>query len=131
MARFLSRLTCALILCSAGCGFPSPLCGEQSIAETSSPDGRITAASFKGDCGATTGYSTHVNLRSSSVPFTADSDGRITEGEVIRIRGEAWLKLSWESSKILLIECGNCSGVIEVVEKAARWQDVTIAFRGT
>jgi Family of unknown function (DUF5412) len=42
------------------------LCGNDHLVETISPSGQLKAVAFRRDCGATTGYSTHVSILPAS-----------------------------------------------------------------
>lgn len=68
----------ALVSVLAGCG---ELCGNQTLSQHVSPDGRWKVVVFERDCGATTGFSTQASLvrADASLPeeagnaFTADA----------------------------------------------------------
>ncbi len=119
-----------IVLIGIGCNRP-PMCGEEAKAEVTAPDNQVTAVWFEGNCGATTGHSTHVNLRLSSASFKTDSENRIIDGQVLRTRGQAQLKLIWESPRSLLIECLNCPSDFKPNQKVEQWQDIRVNFRGT
>lgn len=59
-----ATLTCLLLL--GGCGLSDP-CANSVLSQATSPDGRLKAVVFQRNCGATTGFSTHVSL----VPLTS------------------------------------------------------------
>lgn len=60
-----------------------PLCGEDLVTEKASPDGRYVASLMSRNCGATTKYVAHINLRLAGSRFHANFfDGTIKEGEV-------------------------------------------------
>src|SRR3954471_8303525 len=59
------------------------LCGEEIFRELPSPDGAYIATSLERNCGATTNYVEHVNLRTANRKFSANFFGStITDGEV-------------------------------------------------
>jgi hypothetical protein len=60
----------------------SPLCGEEVVMEKPSPDGHYVAVLMSRNCGATTPYVAHINLRLASSPFQSDSHGVINEGAI-------------------------------------------------
>src|SRR5690349_17936217 len=65
-----------------------PLCGEEMVTDKTSPDGRYVATQMTRNCGATTPYVAHINLRLVNSRFRADFfTATIKDGEV------------WESSK--------------------------------
>ena len=129
MKRVFVCLLGILVLCDLGCNRP-PMCLEEAKAEATAPDNQVTAVWFEGNCGATTGHSTHVNLRLSSASFKTDSENRIIDGQVLRTCGQAQLKLTWESPRSLLIECLNCPPDFKPNQKVEQWQGITINFRG-
>ncbi len=51
----------------------SPLCGNEIVQDVRSPDGRHRAMLFQRDCGATTGFSTHVSIVGVSKDLADDS----------------------------------------------------------
>src|SRR5437867_710129 len=74
-----------------------PLCGEELALEQISPDGRYIAAWMIRNCGATTSYVDHVNLRLVSSGFHADfMDGTITDGEIVTFaKGPSRVRFCW------------------------------------
>ena len=50
-----------------------PICGEDLILEKASQDGRYVAVLMSRNCGATTPYVAHINLRLASSQFKPDS----------------------------------------------------------
>jgi hypothetical protein len=126
-----SRLICMLLIVvslgSSSCIFDG--CSEEIKAEVASPDRRVTAILFERNCGATTSYIAHVNLRLSDGEFRGDSYGVIKEGQVFVIRREAQgIKLVWETPSKLVIECPGCLGNPNQ-KKEDRWQDVGVELR--
>ena len=102
------------------------LCVDELKVEFKSPEGRYVAAVFERNCGATTEYITHLNLREARGKFKADSNGVISEGEVCTIEGLAEIKVTWLSETLILIEM---SGVEQVSAKEKSWKDVTISYK--
>jgi hypothetical protein len=61
----------------------SPLCGEEVIMEKTSPDGRYVAALMRRNCGATTPYVAHINLRRATTQLQPNFFfGTIKGGEI-------------------------------------------------
>jgi hypothetical protein len=83
-------------------------CNEIKLAESKSPDDNFVAAVFVRNCGATTPYVYHVNLRSSSSRFRENVNGTLTKGEVYRAARNN-PEIRWQDSSTLLIHCGSCS----------------------
>jgi hypothetical protein len=100
-------------------------CGEDLVASAPSPDRKHVAAVFVRNCGATTSFATHVNLRASSHSFAATPHGTITEGEVFVREGEEPVKLVWKSATHLIIECP----LTEVFQQEGSWRGIAISYR--
>jgi hypothetical protein len=81
-------LVCAATLWWVVPSFLNP-CGNDNIEEFPSPDGRMKAVRFRRDCGATTGYSTHVSL------LPAGSKLGNEAGNVFVIREEPPVGVRW------------------------------------
>ena len=89
----------ALVSVLAGCG---DLCGNQTLSEHVSPDGRWKVVVFERDCGTTTGFSTQASVvrADASLPeeagnaFTADAGhGNAPDGH----GGGPELRVKWET----------------------------------
>lgn len=84
-----------------------------------SPDGKYTATVFERDCGATTDYSTMVNIQEGHLKrFNGDS------GVVLVIKGRTSVKLTWQDATSLVISCSSS----EVFRKETKWKDVVIHY---
>src|SRR5712671_6938922 len=83
------------------------ICGEDEGAKSFSPDGKHLAKVFIRNCGATTGWLTHVNLRSRWSYFNTNWMGTITQGQVFA--GDCWntIKLVWKDNSNLEIQHGS------------------------
>jgi len=106
----------------------NPLCGEETKQELRSPDGRYVAVWMERNCGATTLYFEHVNLRRAARNFWSDFfDGTVKEGEVFGFeqRGaDSNLRITWSGNRTLKIE-NACD---ERTWKLAAWHDVSITY---
>jgi hypothetical protein len=104
-----------------------PLCDEETRSEQVSPDGRYVAVEMVRNCGATTDYVTHVNLRSEESNFKAGFfDGTIKDGEISTIgHRDGGERFCWLSSRQLNIEYPTPES-----EMAARhaWRDVAVEY---
>lgn len=106
----------------------SPVCGEEIIRELPSPDRRYSAASLERNCGATTPYVEHVNVRRANRKFSRELfNGTITEGEVFtfeqRTRNDSPVFL-WSGTNTLQI--GNSCD--QRTSKLLAWSDVKIEY---
>jgi hypothetical protein len=70
-------------------------CSESDAGRTASPSKAYVATVFVRNCGATTGYVTHVNLRGAGDAFIPDGHGVIRAGEVISMDGNPRVALNW------------------------------------
>jgi len=127
--RIASRMrTMAIILLVAvlllgSCGG----CGEEKLADTSSPGNKYVATVFRRGCGATTGFLYHVNIRSSASSFSSDHRGVIEDGQVFLTR-EGKIKIAWKDEKTLLIDCEGCPTDRKPTMQNA-WKDISISYR--
>ena len=82
-----------------------PLCGEELMSEQTSPDGRHVAALMIRNCGATTDYASHVNVRSSGSSFRRGFfDGTIIDGEIVTVAGAGRVRYCWLAAKRLNLD---------------------------
>ena len=64
-------------------------CGNKPLISQSSPSGKYQVVVFNRDCGATTGFSTHVSIRESNGALPNDA------GNVLILDGTVQLSLRW------------------------------------
>jgi hypothetical protein len=97
----ITRVHVALAACLmlASCG----LCGDEQQETVLSPDHVLKATYFVRDCGATTSYSSIVNVQRSDEKFNPD------DTRVFVARGEQSLSLEWTGPRTLLVKCSTCS----------------------
>ena len=114
-----------IILGTSSCSFFRE-CSDQSLADVKSPDGRYVATLFARNCGATTSYLFHVNLRTDSKEFTPDFSGNIKEGEVFGIDSYRVLPV-WKNATTLVIKCPDCPAD-QAVNWERSWKDITILY---
>lgn len=101
-------------------------CTEETLSSSTSPNGIYVADHFVRNCGATTPFVYHINLRKSTNKFPINLSGTITEGTVITIASQK-LVMEWKDDNMLSVKCMNCKpGVKYKMEKT--WQNVNIAF---
>ena len=79
-------------------------CSETDAGQAMSPDKAYVATVFVRNCGATTGYVTHVNLRGAGDAFVPDSHGVIRAGEVVSVGGNPRVALNWTDDADLEVE---------------------------
>lgn len=96
-------------------------CKSNPRTEKRSPDSKYTATIYERDCGATTDFSTVVNLRESSVKFKGDDLG------VVIVKGQHRIDLVWEGNSTLRLQCHDCRSD-EIFKQEGTWKDVEIFF---
>ena len=76
------------------------MCGNEIFQEVYSPDNKYKAVVFQRDCGATTGFSTHISILRASAKLT-DEAGNIfiMDGHP----GWANIKINWETNRLVSI----------------------------
>jgi hypothetical protein len=111
----------------SGCSLSSE-CSEAMLKESTSPDGKYIANLFQRNCGATTSFTYHVNLRNSSEKISYDWHGRATNGEIFLISNHS-LSLTWKDEKTLVIMCDNCSANDKPAIYKEAWENVNISYQ--
>ena len=84
------------------------MCDEELVSESTSPSKQTVAKAFVRNCGATTGYITHVNLKSTWSYFNTTWVGTIRQGEVFGNACEQDVRLVWVEESNLEIEYVRC-----------------------
>lgn len=110
-----------------GCSKPLFDCGEVARTEVESPGGKYIATLFERNCGATTGFVTHVNLRLRSDVFHSDGNGTIKDGEIFVVRGQPAVTLTWSDQARLTVECTRCLSE-SIFKQEKQWKDVAITY---
>jgi hypothetical protein len=126
MRKVLSIAIGAVVLAVVGVSLLlhfDPLCGEELVMEKPSPDGRYVAALMNRNCGATTPYAAHINLRLANSQFHAKFfDGTITEGEVWVSSKYSGTRFCWSSPNRL--EIGYLASDFSPTPRS--WHDVML-----
>lgn len=94
---FLVLSVCGLLFWSAG----NLLCDSQIFQEIYSPNGKYKVLVFQRDCGATTGFRTHISVLKSNVTL------RNQTGNVFQANGyPEWfsIRITWEDDQHVVIE---------------------------
>lgn len=71
------------------------LCDEQIEQEVISPSNKYVAALIIRNCGATTNYVTHINLRHVGESIPVGTEGVVSLGEVLLMDGQPQIKMFW------------------------------------
>ena len=104
-----------------------PLCSEEVLEQQPSPDGRYVAVLMERNCGATTRYVEHINLRLANHNFWPDFlGGTISKGEVFTMesRNGGQVRFEW-AAKSLNIEY---PGYERVFQNKTSWEGVQINY---
>jgi hypothetical protein len=100
-----------------------PLCGEEVVMEEASPDGQYVATLMSRNCGATTPYVAHINLRRADSRFRKDFfSGTITDGAVFTSSKYSGERFCWSKPRQLQLGYPDSNGN----EAIQTWRDVTI-----
>jgi len=106
------------------------LCENDVVARRSSPDGSRDALLYLRDCGATTGFSTHISvLRSGDRPSGGGNTFRADDGHGIARAGEwggPWTEMEWLAPDHLLVRYSAGS---RIFEQDAEVSGVTVSYR--
>lgn len=98
------------------------------VGERQSPDGRYVAALMERNCGATTRYVEHINLRRADRKFSSGFfDGTIKDGEIFTLEnrnGGGPLEFEWVSKKLHVHHPAD-EGVFT---KQTVWNDVVVEY---
>jgi hypothetical protein len=101
----------------------NPLCGEELILEKTSPDGHYVAVLMSRNCGATTPYVAHINLRRATAKFHSDFfSGTVKDGEVYGTSKYSGDRFCCSGPRRLEIGYSDSDGRYVV----RTWHDVTI-----
>jgi hypothetical protein len=85
------------------------ICDEEVVAEANSPTEAHLARIYRRNCGATTGYLTHVNLRDRWNYFNPTWVGTIVQGQVFAIGCTSKVDLVWVDESNLNLRYESCS----------------------
>jgi hypothetical protein len=118
----MAKILLVAVLLLGSCGG----CGEEKLADTSSPGNKYVATVFRRGCGATTGFLFHVNIRNFNGAFSADHRGVIEDGQIFLTR-EGKINISWKGDKTLQVICTGCPKDREPIMTSS-WNDVSISY---
>ena len=93
-------------------------CEDEIVAEYPSPSGSITAIHFRRNCGATTDYSSIVELNTRQ-----DEPGTNAQSRVLVLEGDCEIGVAWQADQLRLSYPNEC----EAFTALESWQGVTIA----
>ena len=99
----IKRISLGLLACSVVLLVSCSPCSDTVRSSVRSADGKLVANIYERDCGATTDFSSMVNVQSASDKFHAD------EGLLFVAKGRYDLSVVWTGSRTLLVTCANCS----------------------
>ena len=118
-----TRATLLAIVCGlAGCDSPVLFsCDDTVKGSLTSPDGKCIATVYERDCGATTDFTTHVNLRTTSAGFEGGKN------VVFVAKGKHTVAIEWQNDVTLRVECTDCAEN-EIYASTASWKNVAISY---
>jgi hypothetical protein len=106
-------LPMALVICGFLCwAFGRGMCGNEVVHQVYSPNGRYKVIVFERNCGATTGYTTHISVLGSNTSL----GGRV--GNVLGADGHPdlfELEVEWQDDTLFVIQ--HDAGFVPVFAK--------------
>jgi hypothetical protein len=111
------------LICWGIYGCPSPLtnqCSDEIKKEVQSRNGKYIITLFERNCGATTDFSTIVNLRSKAGEFNGNK-----ENNIFVMKGKYDVEIKWEDDTHLKISYPKDS---EVFKQMGMWREIKISF---
>ena len=115
-------LTILLLACV---GSSDQRCANEVITRIASPDTRYDAVTFQRDCGATTGFSTHVSVLRSGDSPPADSGGNVLVADTdhgkaqVGPSGGPRVEVRWSGRDTLEIYCDRRARIFHLVDSIA------------
>lgn len=70
-------------------------CTESSDKQITSPHGDYVATVYQRNCGATTGFVTHINLRLANTADRIEPNGTIIQDQILLANGTPLIKVLW------------------------------------
>ena len=95
-------------------------CKDQEVSEAASPDNRHIATVFTRNCGATTGFTTHVTVRPQGTKLDEDSPN------LLMLEGRPTVRIKWNKANVLQIERPPERKLI--LEQIIIWGDLDIIY---
>ncbi len=86
-------------------------CGNDPQYEVASPDGRHRAVVFQRDCGATTGFSTHVSILTAGEAFPSEGGNVFAADSMRDPNGVLPLRITWTGDRSILIQRARAAKV--------------------
>jgi hypothetical protein len=97
-------------------------CSDTLISSVKSADGGLVATVFERNCGATTDFSSMVNLQNSSDKFNAN------EGRLFVAKGRYDVSVTWTGPKQLVITCNGCQRR-DIFREVTAEGDIDISYK--
>jgi hypothetical protein len=100
-------------------------CSESSERQVASPRGDYVATLYQRNCGATTGFVTHINLRFASEANLTQANGTISQGQILVAKGTPLIKLRWidDTSLVLQVDPKDRPNIVSIQES---WKSIRI-----
>ena len=115
-----------LVLAALMAACDMDMCGEDKLREATSPNKKHVATLFRRGCGATTGFSYHVNILNSS--GVSSSRGINEDGQVF-LTSEGLINVSWKDDKTLVIDCAGCPTGYNRDNRLTKWEDINVEYQ--
>jgi hypothetical protein len=103
-------------------------CSESITQRLPSPNGNIVATLFERNCGATTGFVTHINLRLSTHADRPDNHGVVSVGQVLIANGQPQIRMEWEGDNTVVVRMRK-QDVPDLVSHQEHWESVLVRLQ--
>jgi hypothetical protein len=118
MGRICRILPVLMAVVLTGCD----LCSDDIKGGLSSPDQALKATWFVRNCGATTDFSTIVSVNKPTGDYRADAN------IIFVAKGSREMRVRWEGSRHLLVECEGCEKG-DIVRQSSSMEDLRVEYR--
>jgi len=110
------------LIASSSCeSFTGFSCEDTAKTIAPAPDREYEASVYERDCGATTDFSTIVNLH------LVGEDRTNQNGIVFVAKGQKEVQITWLANRKVNIICKDCSSV-DIFRNETSWGDVTVSY---
>lgn len=110
-------------------------CSETILAEKTSETKRYVATLFERNCGATTSFVYHVNLREKFYKYKVNDSGTVTDGSIFIMQKGKPKEILWQDENRLIIKLQQkkIDGQLDypkdhVIQMDFHWKDISIRY---
>ena len=121
MNRLIRGMTVSLLLSFALMTLSCSPCEDTPRLSVPSPDQRIVATFYERGCGATTDFTSMVNVQSKKRKFNGD------EAIIFIVKGRYDISIEWHTPTALTIRCAACSRK-NVFREVSAFGDIDVSY---